>query len=203
MKKVIMCLGNIDSLPTIDADVIGVDYGAEFLAINKVPMVLAVGDFDSTDKLDLIKKYANEVIVLDSSKNETDSEVAIKWAMNYYDCIDVYGGLGGRLDHEYANISLLIHRKYPLTFYNDNNKLFYLESGTYILAKDDYRYISFFPVVDSVISISGVKYPLTNANLKMGDIYTISNEIISNTMTLELDGELLANQSNDKGTKKG
>ena len=203
MKKVIICLGQISDLPVIDADVVGVDYGAQFLADNKVPMVLAVGDFDSTDKLDLIKGYCKEVRVLTSQKNETDSEVAFEWAAKYYDCIDVYGGLGGRLDHEYANLSLLINRKYPITFYNNKNKVFALSSGTHTIGKNDYRYISFFPIVDSVISLSRVKYPLEKAELKIGDIYTVSNEIISETMVLEVIGEVLVIQSNDKENKKG
>ena len=197
MKKVIICLGQIDDLPVIDADVVGVDYGAQFLAENKIPMVLAVGDFDSTDKLELIKEYSKEVKVLTSEKNETDSEVAFEWATKHYDYVDVYGGLGGRLDHEYANLSLLINRKYPLAFYNNTNKVFALSSGTHTIFKNDYCYISFFPIIDSIISLYQVKYPLEKAELKLGDIYTVSNEIIDETMVLEVKGEVLVMQSND------
>ena len=47
MRNVIIVLGFVDCLPKIDCDVIGVDYGAHFLAKNNIPMVCAIGDFDS------------------------------------------------------------------------------------------------------------------------------------------------------------
>lgn len=198
MQRVIIVLGNVDVLPEIDCDIIGVDYGAQFLAEHKIPMVCAIGDFDSVSNMNLIQEYAKEIVQLTPMKDETDCEVAIQWALSRYSSMDIYGGLGGRMDHEYANIALLVHRKYPITYYNDCNKMYRLENGSYPITKDKYRYISFFPLKESVISLSGVKYPLTKQKIDIQDIYLVSNEIISESMFLEIEGEVLVIQSNDR-----
>ena len=200
MKRVIIVLGNVDTLPKFDCDVIGVDYGALVLAKQNVQMVCAIGDFDSVDGTDEIANYAKEVISLPRMKNETDCEAAILWALDKYDCMDIYGGLGGRLDHEFANMALLMQRKYPITFYNETNKIYRLDSGKHILNKEGYEYISFFPLKESVISLSGVKYSLSNVLVNVQDIYMVSNEILNDKMIIELEGEVLVFQSND--TKK-
>ena len=197
MSKVIIVLGYVDVLPNIDCDVIGVDYGAHFLAKNNIPMVCAIGDFDSVDTMEEIQKYAKEIVKLPQMKNETDCEVAIQWALDKYDTMDIYGGLGGRMDHEYANLALLIHRKYPVTYYNACNKMYRLTSGMHEIQKEDYIYISFFPLTSGVISLSGVVYPLENVKIDIQDIYLVSNEIVNDCMQVVLDGEVLVIQSND------
>ena len=197
MSKVIIVLGYVDGLPNIDCDVIGVDYGAHFLAKNHIPMVCAIGDFDSVDTMEEIQKYAKEIVKLPQMKNETDCEVAIQWALDKYDTMDIYGGLGGRMDHEYANLALLIHRKYPVTYYNACNKMYRLTSGCYEISKGDYQYISFFPLTKGTVSLSGVLYPLENKKIDIQDIYLVSNEIVNTCMKIVLEGELLVIQSND------
>ncbi|MDD6467541.1 MAG: thiamine diphosphokinase [Erysipelotrichaceae bacterium] len=197
MRRAIVCLGNLDMIPLIDCDVIGVDKGAELLAEEGIPMVYAIGDFDSTSSLIRIQQYAKEIKKLPVQKNETDSEAALLWAMQYYDHLDVYGGLQGRLDHEYANLSLLIHRKYPITLYDRQNKLERFESGMHHIYKNGYQYLSLFPLQLSTVTLNGVLYPLTEQVLRVGDIYTISNEILQESMELILDGEVLMIQSND------
>ena len=198
MCRVIIVLGNVDHLPEIDCDVIGVDYGAQFLAKHKISMVCAIGDFDSVSTMDDIKEYAKEIVQLTPMKDETDCEVAIQWALSRYSSMDVYGGLGGRMDHEYANMALLIHRKYPITYYNDCNKIYRLDSGKYLIDKDKYQYISFFPLKESCISLKGVKYPLSKQIVNSQDIYLVSNEIIDENMILEIEGEVLVIQSSDR-----
>lgn len=198
MSRAIVCLGHLDQIPLIDADVIGVDKGAEILANHGVPMIYAIGDFDSASSLEKIQKYAKCVEKLPVQKNETDAEAAILWALDRYDCLDVYGGLQGRLDHEYANLALLIHRKYPLTLYDRQNKIYRLSTGTYTLSKEGYQYFSFFPLCDTKVTLTGVKYPLYEQRLSMTDIYTVSNEILLETMELTLIGEVLVIQSNDE-----
>ena len=197
MKRAIVVLGNVDTLPKFDCDVIGVDYGAQVLAEQKVSMVCAIGDFDSVDGIDDISKYAKEVVSLPRMKNETDCEAVILWALHTYDCLDIYGGLGGRLDHEFANLALLMYRKYPITYYNASNKLYCLDSGVYTIKKEDYTYISFFPLKESVVSLRGVVYPLDQQKVDVQDIYMVSNEIVGEEMEMELEGELLVMQSND------
>ena len=69
---------------------------------------------------------------LPSHKNETDTEVAIEAALQLgYDDIILYGGLGGRLDHEMANLHLMIYRELPLTLMNDTNIIKVLHPVSY------------------------------------------------------------------------
>ena len=121
-------------IPIIEGmDYIGVDYGAVCCLRQKLPLVLAVGDFDSTTKeeLDALKKNC-KVHQLPIQKNETDSEEAIRCAMELgYDEIILYGGLGGRLDHELANLHLLLYRDLPLTLMNEHNVMKVLAGQLY------------------------------------------------------------------------
>ena len=197
MRKAILCLGYLDVIPEITTDVIGVDHGAELLAQHQIPMVYAIGDFDSTTSLESVEKYAKEIVKLPAMKNETDCEAACLWALQHYDHLDVYGGLGGRMDHEYANLALLMHRKYPMTLYNKNNRMYRLDSGKHIIEKLGYTYISFFPLQPTEITLSGVKYPLSKQKIDMQDIYLVSNEIVNDCMQLEITGEVLVIQSRD------
>lgn len=160
------------------ADYIGVDHGAVCCMRQGIAMRKAVGDFDSITKeeFEQLKQFC-EVEKLPSHKNETDTEVAIEAAMQLgYEDIILYGGLGGRLDHELANVHLMIYRDLPLTLMNDTNILKVLHPGTYEVEKQ-HTYLSFLPLEDSCISEEGVAYPLKERVLKVTDIYPLSNEI--------------------------
>ena len=198
MKRAIVVLGNVDTLPKFDCDVIGVDYGAQVLAEQKVSMVCAIGDFDSVDGIDDISKAMDRYLVdATGLKEKIDLNADKIVKLDNYDCLDIYGGLGGRLDHEFANLALLMYRKYPITYYNASNKLYCLDSGVYTIKKEDYTYISFFPLKESVVSLRGVVYPLDQQKVDVQDIYMVSNEIVGEEMEMELEGELLVMQSND------
>ena len=124
MSKVVLVAGMCETAPVIaHADYIGVDHGAVCCMRQGIAMRKAVGDFDSITREELaqLKQYC-EVEKLPSHKNETDTEVAIEAALQLgYDDIILYGGLGGRLDHEMANLHLMIYRELPLTLMNDTN----------------------------------------------------------------------------------
>ena len=115
-----------------DCDYIGVDKGALVLAEQKIQMLEAIGDFDSVEKEDLniIQEYADKMEILNPVKDDSDSEHAIKKAISYgYDKIIVYGGLGGRIDHEIVNIRLCEQFANKITFVDENNKLTAYSTG--------------------------------------------------------------------------
>ena len=179
MSKVVLVAGMCEAAPILQgADYIGVDHGAVCCMRQGIRMRKAVGDFDSITKEELAQlKQFCDVEKLPSHKNETDTEVAIETALQLgYDDIILYGGLGGRLDHEMANLHLMIYRDLPLTLMNDTNILKVLRPGTYEVEKQ-HTYLSFLPLEDSCISEEGVAYPLKERVLKVTDIYPLSNEI--------------------------
>jgi len=92
--------------------VIAADSGAgAILALGRLPDVL-IGDMDSirTDELrDIVNGKGVEVITQPPQKDYTDTELAVRLARERgADEIFICGALGGRLDHELANVSFLV-----------------------------------------------------------------------------------------------
>ena len=198
MKTVIIAAGLFCSDFDTDLDLIGVDAGAGYLARNGKKMRLAIGDFDSDNELELIFKHAQETIVLNRRKDDTDLEAAVNWAKSRYEKLLVLGTLGGRLDHEYAALSLLTIRDLPIVFYNYQNKIYRLNQGEYTIKKDGYRFLSFFPLSEGIITITGVDYPLSQRKVNPNDLYLISNEILEKEAKVSIEGSFLVIQSNDQ-----
>ena len=166
-----------------EGDFIGVDNGASYLFHDSIDMVAVIGDFDSLPEKDYqaISMSDVEMIRLNPIKDETDLAVAINYAIaNDYTNINVYGALGKRVDHTLININLL--KKYPMiVLYDETTKVFILPKGKHQIKTKDYQYCSFFAIKDSIISLAGFKYPLTNYELKTDDTLCISNEIKSHS----------------------
>lgn len=181
-------------------DVIGVDHGAFICAKENVYMKAAIGDFDSVnyEQLDKIEEMADVVEKLPTHKNETDTEQAILYAMEQgYEDIIICGALGGRMDHELANLYLMMYRDYPITIVNENNRMRVLKVGKYRIQKE-YTYLSILPIESSCISECGVAYPLEKRTITCENIYTISNEIIDEFATITIhEGKIILIESND------
>ncbi len=184
-----------------DYDYIGVDKGALTLANQKIHMIEAIGDFDSIEKEDIqiIRQYASHVEELNPIKDDSDSEHAIKKAIALgYESILVYGGLGGRIDHEIVNIRLCEEYPNRITFIDENNKLTSLVEGEYHFHKE-YQYISIFACCTSVISWKNTKYLLDHKELEVNNLLGLSNEIEKDPAILIVhSGKVLVVESNDK-----
>ncbi len=178
---------------------VGVDYGAYQLAKEKIPMDLAIGDFDSVteEELNLIEDYAKEIVKLPAHKNETDSEAALMYLQKYPEMkVEMHGTFGKRFDHLLNNFHLL--GKYKFSLQDDSNKIFKLNVGNHKIFSN-YDYLSLFTLENAVINTRGVKYPLTNTSFTMEDTYLSSNEIVDEYATLEiLEGSVIVVLSNDK-----
>ena len=147
----------------------------------------------------LVEGLTVEEVEEKESENETDTEVAIFYAMEHqYEEIILYGGLGGRIDHELANLYLLIHREYPIILMNEQNRIQLLKEGHYKVKKDAYQYLSFLALCDSCISEENVAYPLSKQEISTKDIYTVSNEIIHEEADITIHkGKVLMIQTRD------
>lgn len=201
MSKVILVAGMSKNVPVIEGyDYVGIDHGAISCIQQQIPMVCAVGDFDSVsmEEKAMIEK-ATKILPLPAHKNETDTEVAIFHALkHHYEEIILYGGLGGRIDHELANLYLLMHREYPIILMNEQNRIQLLKEGHYKVKKDAYQYLSFLALCDSCISEEAVAYPLNKQEISPKDIYTVSNEIIEEEASITIHkGKVLMIQTRD------
>ncbi len=157
---------------------VGVDSGLEYLLNNAMRIDFAIGDFDSIKKeyLDIIESKAEAIIRLDKDKNMTDLAFTLDYLYNNidYDSIEVYGGIGGRVDHLLANINLL--KKYNVKFIDNHSKIFTLKKGKYHV-DNTHHYISFFAIDDVYdLTIKGFKYELDNYFLSASDSICVSNE---------------------------
>lgn len=192
--------GMAKHVPYLDnMDYIGIDRGALVCMNQNIPLCCAVGDFDSVSAQELALLYVyTKIKKLPAHKNETDSEEGIAIALEEgYDEIILYGGLGGRMDHELANIHMMIYRDVPITLMDEHNIICVLKPGVYS-AEKKHKYLSFLALEPSCISETGVEYPLHKQELQPSDIYAISNEIIHTHGNIELHyGKVLMIQSDD------
>lgn len=160
-----------------DDYIIGADQGAAYLAQYNLSFDLAIGDFDSTSKEDmvLIEQYAQIITKYPSQKDFTDTFLAVQEALKQgYKEIIIYGGIGKRLDHSYANIQLL--RQGNITLITNHEKIYLLSPGKHTI-QNNYSYISFFAIEDVInLSLTGFKYELQNVELPVGDPLCISNQ---------------------------
>ncbi|MDO4193296.1 MAG: thiamine diphosphokinase [Erysipelotrichaceae bacterium] len=202
MSECIVCLTLTSRIPDGSCDLIGVDRGALVLAKNGKRMKLSVGDFDSVDEKDLslIREYSDEMIRLNPIKDDSDSESAIRLLVSRgYQKITLLGGLGGRVDHEIVNLKLAEEFAGHIWLKNDQNLITVLKEGTYEIDPEGYRYISFFAVMPSVITLEQMKYPLNERMLYPGDLYALSNEITGEKGIVRIgSGKVLMIQSDDK-----
>lgn len=197
MSQVMLVASMAKEVPEFDGDLIGVDRGALCCYQANRAMICAIGDFDSISQSEFEAiETCTEMIRLPRIKNETDSEVAIQIAMEKgYDEIFLYGGLGGRIDHELVNLRMMIYR-YPIVMMNEQNRCRYLKKGNYRIKKE-YKYLSFIPMERSVITERGVAYPLDRQIVEMDDLYTTSNEIIDEAEIIIHEGSFIMIECND------
>ena len=178
---------------------IGVDRGAIFLLEQNLPIAHAVGDFDSitqTQFNQLLSKNI-ELTKLEPTKDETDTEIALKLAMTYKPTeIRFIYALGGRLDHSLANIKLLMRlakQGASAQIIMGSNSMRVLLPGTYDFPKTDASYVSFFAYKEDVksLTLSGLKYELVDYTLNEDDIRCISNEVTESSFHVSFTSGLL------------
>lgn len=162
------------------AFVIAADGGLGYLKKANVSPNLIMGDFDS---LGYVPSGEN-VFVSDSEKNDTDTLLAVRKALSLgSDTIVIYGGMGARFDHSFANIQTLKHIA-------DNGAHGYLIGCGYICTvikssgicfdASHSGYVSVFSVDNQTtgVNLKGLKYPLTDAILTNDYPLGVSNEFM-------------------------
>ncbi len=148
--------------------------------INVIPDVW-VGDFDSTDG----DYPAYEKVTLPTEKDDTDTHYAARLAV-YFGAteVTVFGGIGTRLDHTVANLSVIAFLEdqgVRATLRDEHNSVFLLRDGTSItLEREDGAFLSLIPFsgMSQGVTVTGVKFPLKNETLYCTATRGISNEIV-------------------------
>ncbi len=187
-------------LPVPGDYLIGADRGAEFLVRHGLKPDLALGDFDSVseDEMQRISAAAKELLACDAyDKDWTDTELALRKALDRgFKHVVAVGALGTRLDHGLGNVHLLRQaheRGASMTLVDEHNEIRLCADRLQLEADGKYPYVSLLPLSLEAtgVTLTGFRYPLLNATLKLGWSLGISNVLEANTGTIELSGGLL------------
>ena len=145
--------------------IICADSGYKYVQQLKLIPDIIVGDFDSYNG-NLPEKI--KVIRSVPEKDDTDTLLAVKIAIeNEVNSIKLYGALGGRIDHTFANVQTLKYayeHNCKMIIEDYDNIIMYqsCETKEYLQRKDWYFSVFSFSEYIYIHELSGVKYPLTD-----------------------------------------
>lgn len=151
-----------------------------------------MGDFDSVDK-DILSEFIGmdsggkgdtRFIKYPEEKDYTDLHLVLDWVVGQKPSeIIILGATGGRLDHFIANVNILMlpmQNNIPAYIIDPCNKICLINSSYNIKRSNLWgKYISLCPLTEKVtgVCLYGMKYPLNNAVLKIGESIAVSNEM--------------------------
>ncbi|GBG96738.1 thiamine diphosphokinase [Lactococcus termiticola] len=211
--KILVVAGLPSFLPDEAFDfIIGVDRGSLWLTEQKLPLDLAVGDFDSITEKEkcLVKVHAKSFVELAAEKNDTDTEVGLRLAFEQDPKaqVTIIGGMGGRADHLLTNVFMPISEEFKehcrqVTLLDPQNELTYFPAGSHQIKNDpSYRYLGFVEVgIQKSLAIQGAKYEL-EAGQGFSHIYA-SNEFKDDEVSFSFaEGHLIVIRSKDGSPSK-
>ena len=152
-----------------------------------------IGDFDSLGYI----PTDNNTIIHPIEKNDTDTMLAVKFGFEKgYKNFRIFGGIGGRLDHTYANIqiaSFVAENDGNAVFYGDNENLCVIKNNKITFDDTCKGNISIFAVEDSHnVNINGTYYELENGSLSINFPLGTSNKFNNKESTISVGkGKLL------------
>ncbi|MCL2873449.1 MAG: thiamine diphosphokinase [Defluviitaleaceae bacterium] len=159
-----------------------------------------VGDFDSSleSSFDKYIKTGAEIFKFPSEKDFSDTELGlIKAVEDGATNITILGGLGKRFDHALANAHILMYaleNRVTARLVDEHSEIVLINKEISINGKPG-DIISLIPLTTEVVdvTITGVKYPLSNKTLKAGSgiSFSISNVIVNKTANISLSSGLL------------
>ncbi len=157
---------------------------------------LLVGDFDSLNFLEE-KPDIKNIIALPIEKDETDTLFALKKAFEKKpDKIVIYGGLGTRFDHSYANMCLLemcVEKNIKAVVTDGYNSVFMIKD-IISFKNEKGKTVSIYSFSEKCegVTLKGFKYPLNDFILEHGNILGTSNVIEEKEASIKINsGKLL------------
>jgi thiamine pyrophosphokinase len=174
------------------------DDGIRHLAKLNIKPDIIIGDMDSAtaDQLESYKACGVKILKYPPDKDDTDTQLALEYALELKpEAIEIWGALGGRIDHSLANLFLLGLKKegikirlvdeYCEAFIAGKEAAFNESIGQTV------SLIALGPQVTG-ISLAGFQYSLDNAILEMEKPLGISNVVSAARATISVgSGNLL------------
>ncbi|MEG0272115.1 MAG: thiamine diphosphokinase [Hydrogenoanaerobacterium sp.] len=143
---------------------------------------LVIGDFDSFTE-EIPSHIPQERVP--PEKDDTDTMLCLKRGIELgYDEFIILGGMGGRLDHTFANLQTLAYgagRGCFVLLAEEKNLAVVISDETVRIPRMDGWKLSVFALGDNCDGVceSGVKYPLQNATVTNNFPIGVSNEFVA------------------------
>lgn len=137
---------------------------------------VVIGDMDSVKG-----DYSEEnVIIYPSRKDYTDSDLAIMYALdNGYTDVLLFGMTGTRMDHSFANLSLLLKCKDINAVIINSNNIIRMVFDKIVIEGEIGDTVSILPFSGNLMGVTtkGLEYPLDNDSIKIGTSLGVSNKM--------------------------
>ena len=179
MRGVILLNGEryCGKINTDDAFVVCCDGAVRWAEEAGIRFDLVVGDFDS------LGYVPEKALVFPCEKDSTDGEIAMDELLKRdISVIEIYGGGGGREDHFFGNVALLVkaYEKGKKAVFATNYSEFYIIDGLERLTGCVGATISVFPLGGEIRfkKSHGVKYGMDGLVIRLGESRGISNVVL-------------------------
>lgn len=203
MKRILMFvngdLPNLESARKLilpDDLIICADGGTRHaLALGLVPNVI-IGDMDSLPHGFESSIFKGEFIQVSPDKNETDLELALKYALAFHpDVILIIAALGGRLDQTLGNIALITDPKlstFDIRLTDGVEEVFFCRDQSNVKGASG-DIVSLIPWGGEVLGVEteNLKWPLRKETLYPYKTRGISNEMLGEEASITISSGLL------------
>ncbi|MBE6569015.1 MAG: thiamine diphosphokinase [Ruminococcaceae bacterium] len=181
------------TLPTDPWMILAADSGYHKAAALGMKPHKLVGDFDSLFDGREDGKLPEDVEIYKSpcEKDETDTMLACEIAVEAgAEEIIIIGGTGGRADHGLSNILYLenLDRRGIRALLTDGENRIQVRHDCTVKLADRKGYFSVFALDSCTVTLTGCKYPLTEAKLERAMPYAVSNEVAGEEACIALTG---------------
>lgn len=174
--------------------IVAADGGADRALKAGLTPDLIIGDLDSVSAR-AKKCVPPEKLVFVDNQNNTDLEKALDWLCAHgVNTCTLVGFLGGRWDFSLGNFLSLVPyaKRLELCFAGPGWRFYPVQNSRRFACRPGMR-VSLIPLKTCRgVSLKGLKYPLTNAGLKLGGTgRTLSNETTGKTFSVTLQSGFL------------
>ncbi|AKX33849.1 thiamine pyrophosphokinase [Spiroplasma litorale] len=195
-KALIVCCENDLNLKVFEKShyIVGVERGCLDLIHKSILIDDAISDFDSVTKKEIqhIRDNVKNFVKLNEEKDFLDGVAAIQHVINKYNINDISIVLKPtkRMDFNLSIIELVEY--YNVKIINDFSLAFKLKKGRNVLEYfryDSFKYVSLFPLKNSIITIKNMKYCVEEMLFEKHKTVGFSNELIN-----QLNPEIITNE---------
>lgn len=169
---------------------IAVDGGLEDFSQLELKPDVIVGDLDSV-RAGLVEQYDVPLLQAQAEKNETDSMLALDYAIEQGATeVVMLGALGDRMDHAVSNL-LMLRRAYGKNVQmelKDERQTIMLKNGDFEIHAPQGTTVSLIPARDqATVTASGLYYPLERLTLHCDEGRGVSNTMLSEVAQISTD----------------